>query len=51
MGDVELGVVIGFNFGMGLVINECFLFSIGYDYVLMDKMKINGRIVINFVCM
>lgn len=49
LGDVEPGAVIGFNFGMGLAINERSSFSIGYDHASMDKTKINGRTAINSV--
>jgi hypothetical protein len=49
LGDVEPGDVIGFNFGMGLALNERSSFSIGYDHASVGKTKINGRTAINSV--
>lgn len=47
-GDIELGEVqpggaFGFNFGMGLALNERSSFSIGYDHVSVGKVKQNGQ--------
>lgn len=43
VGDVRPGGAIGFNFGMGLALNERSSFSIGYDHLSVGKIKINGR--------
>ncbi|QDF98438.1 acetate kinase [Azoarcus sp. DD4] len=43
IGDVEPGGVIGFNFGMGLALNDRSSFSIGYDHQSVGKVKIDGR--------
>lgn len=43
IGDVEPGGVIGFNFGMGLALNERSSFSLGYDHQSVGKVKIDGR--------
>lgn len=42
LGTVAPGGVIGFNFGMGLALNERSSFSIGYDHSAVGKTKING---------
>lgn len=42
IGDVQPGGAFGFNFGMGLALNERSSFSIGYDHVSVGKLKING---------
>ncbi len=42
IGDVAPGGVIGFNFGMGLALNDRSSFSIGYDHQSVGKIKING---------
>lgn len=42
IGDVQPGGVFGFNFGMGLGLNEKSSFSIGYDHASVGKTKING---------
>ncbi|PKO58225.1 MAG: acetate kinase, partial [Betaproteobacteria bacterium HGW-Betaproteobacteria-19] len=42
VGDVAPGGVIGFNFGMGLALNDRSSFSIGYDHQSVGKVKING---------
>lgn len=42
IGDVAPGGVIGFNFGMGLALNDRSSFSIGYDHQSVGKVKING---------
>lgn len=49
LGDVEPGGVIGFNFGMGLALNERSSFSIGYDHSSVAKTKINGSDAINSI--
>ena len=43
LGDVEPGGVFGFNFGMGLAINERSSFSLGYDFASVGTTKVNGR--------
>jgi len=42
IGSVQPGGVFGFNFGMGLALNERSSFSIGYDHSSVGKTKING---------
>jgi hypothetical protein len=42
LGDVQPGGAFGFNFGMGLALNERSSFSIGYDHLSVGKVKING---------
>ncbi len=42
LGEVEPGGVIGYNFGMGLALNERSSFSLGYDGASVGKTKING---------
>lgn len=49
LGDIEPGGVFGFNFGMGLALNEKSSFSIGYDHSSVGKTKINSEIAINSV--
>ena len=49
LGDIEPGGVLGFNFGMGLALNERSSFSIGYDHSSVGKTKINGTTAINSV--
>jgi hypothetical protein len=41
--DVDAGDAVGFNFGMGLALNERASFSIGYDHSIYQKTKINGN--------
>jgi hypothetical protein len=40
--DVKPGGVFGFNFGMGLALNEKSSFSLGYDHSSVGRTKING---------
>lgn len=47
VGDVNPGDVFGFNFGMGLALNEKSSFSLGYDGASVGKTKINGVDAIN----
>ncbi len=47
LGEVDPGDVIGYNFGMGLALNERSSFSLGYDGASMGKTKINGQDAIN----
>ena len=42
IGTIEAGDIIGFNFGMGLALNEKSSFSIGYDHNSVGKTKQNG---------
>lgn len=47
VGDATFGTVdpadaIGFNFGMGLALNEKASFSLGYDHSIIGKDKVNG---------
>jgi hypothetical protein len=45
VGKVDPGDIIGFNFGMGLGINEKASFSIGYDHSYVNKPKLNGQVI------
>lgn len=49
VGDLQPGGTFGFNFGMGLALNERSSFSIGYDHLSVGKVKQNGRTVANSV--
>ena len=49
LGDIEPGGVVGFNFGMGLALNDRSSFSIGYDHSSVAKTKINGSDAINSI--
>ena len=42
LGTIQPGGVFGFNFGMGLGLNEKSSFSIGYDHASVGKTKQNG---------
>ena len=42
LGEVAPGGVVGFNFGMGLALNEKSSFSVGYDHSVVGKTKVNG---------
>lgn len=44
LGTISPGGVIGFNFGMGLALNERSSFSIGYDHSSVGKIKQDGRV-------
>lgn len=44
IGEVEPGAVWGFNFGMGLALNDRSSFSIGYDHSSVGKTKQNGEV-------
>ena len=44
IGKIEPGDVLGFNFGMGLAINEKSSFSIGYDHSSVESTKVNDEI-------
>jgi hypothetical protein len=43
VGDIKPGGVLGFNFGMGLAINERSSFSIGYDHASIARTEQNGQ--------
>lgn len=43
LGNVKAGDIIGFNFGMGLALNEKASFSIGYDQSIIGPTKQNGE--------
>ncbi len=45
LGELEPGPIIGFNFGMGLALNEKASLSLGYDHSTVGRMKQNGRTV------
>jgi hypothetical protein len=45
LGDVKPGDVFGFNFGMGLALNEKASFSIGYDHNSVARTKQGGQVV------
>jgi hypothetical protein len=42
-GDIDPGDAVGFNFGMGLALNERASFSIGYEHTVYGKTKVDGR--------
>lgn len=42
LGSIEPGGIIGFNFGMGLALNDKTSFSIGYDHSSLGRTKQNG---------
>jgi len=43
IGTVDAGDIIGFNFGMGLALNERAAVSFGYDQSIIDRTKQNGE--------
>ncbi len=45
LGTIEPGDVFGFNFGMGLALNEKSSFSIGYDHSSVGRTRQNGETV------
>lgn len=49
LGEIAPGGVFGFNFGMGLAINDRSSFSIGYDHSSVGKTKINGTTAVTSV--
>jgi cell division protein FtsL len=42
--DVDPGDGVGFNFGMGLALNERASFSIGYEHNIFGKTRVNGQV-------
>jgi opacity protein-like surface antigen len=49
VGEIAPGDVIGFNFGMGLALNDRSSFSIGYDHASVGRTKQNGAYIANSV--
>lgn len=45
LGDLESGAVIGFNFGMGLALNDKASVSFGYDHSSIGRMRQNGTAI------
>ncbi len=45
LGTVEPGAVLGFNFGMGLALNEKASLSLGYDHNSVARTRQNGVVV------
>lgn len=45
LGTIAPGDIIGFNFGMGLALNEKASFSIGYDHSSVGTTRQNGEVV------
>jgi len=45
LGTISPGSVVGFNFGMGLAINEKSTLSIGYDHSSVGRTESNGSVV------
>lgn len=43
LGEIKPGGVIGFNFGVGLALNERALISFGYDHSSIARTRQNGR--------
>ena len=44
LGTIAPGPVLGFNFGMGLALNEKSSFSIGYDHSSVGRTELNGAV-------
>ncbi len=44
LGKIAPGGVFGFNFGMGLALNEKSSFSIGYDHSSIGRTEVNGAV-------
>ena len=45
LGTIAPGGVFGFNFGMGLALNEKSSFSIGYDHNSVARTRLNGTVI------
>lgn len=45
LGTISPGPIIGFNFGMGLALNEKSSFSLGYDHSSVGRTRHNGEVV------
>lgn len=44
LGTIAPGGVLGFNFGMGLALNEKSSFSLGYDHSSVGRLRVNGEV-------
>lgn len=42
--EIDPGDAYGFNFGMGLSLNERASFSVGYDHSILSKTKVDGEV-------
>ena len=49
LGSINPGGIFGFNFGMGLALNDRSSFSIGYDQASVGRTKLNGQVVADSV--
>jgi len=49
LGSIKPGGILGFNFGMGLALNERSSFSIGYDHSSVGKVEQNGHTIADSV--
>lgn len=49
LGSVRPGGIVGFNFGMGLALNDRSSFSIGYDHASVGKTKVGGQVAADSV--
>ena len=45
LGEIKPGDIVGFNFGMGLGLNEKASLSLGYDHSSIGRTRQNGRVV------
>lgn len=45
LGSIEPGGILGFNFGMGLALNDKTSFSVGYDHNSVGRTKQGGQLV------
>jgi len=45
IGEIQPGAVVGFNFGMGLALNEKSSFSLGYDHASVGRTEVNGAVL------
>lgn len=45
LGEVKPGAVAGFNFGMGLALNDRVALSLGYDHQSVARIKQGGKVV------
>lgn len=45
LGTISPGPIVGFNFGMGLALNEKSSFSLGYDHSSVGRTQRNGEVV------
>jgi hypothetical protein len=45
LGEVKPGAVVGFNFGMGLALNDRVALSLGYDHQSVARIKQGGKVV------